>query len=140
MPIDFAAKLDALRATPGVQSRIITPTGRTTVSVPMMNEGRRVQLRAELIARGGVLKRRTSDRRTYLRVELQPGTGTPSGMGLTQPFLLLRLTAHFPCAKRIRATTRFKGHPEKRWAFFEIAHSSRHAVISLQHNNLRHDG
>jgi hypothetical protein len=29
-----------------------TPTGRTTVSVLMMNEGRRVQLRAELIARG----------------------------------------------------------------------------------------
>jgi hypothetical protein len=30
----------------------LTPTGRTTVSVLMMNEGRRVQLRAELIARG----------------------------------------------------------------------------------------
>jgi hypothetical protein len=30
----------------------LTPTGRTTVSVLMMNEGRRVQLRAELSARG----------------------------------------------------------------------------------------
>jgi hypothetical protein len=30
----------------------LTATGRTTVSVLMMNEGRRVQLRAELIGRG----------------------------------------------------------------------------------------
>jgi hypothetical protein len=36
----------------GAEIAGLTPTGRTTVSVLMMNEGRRVQLRAELIARG----------------------------------------------------------------------------------------
>jgi hypothetical protein len=36
----------------GAQIVGLTPTGRTTVSVLMMNEGRRVQLRAALFARG----------------------------------------------------------------------------------------